>query len=87
LTVQETAALLRQSERSVRRKIHSGQIPAVRLGELGPLRVDRRELEAWLYGPGAPPPFRAQEPAERRRPSDREEESTLRQHGGTKEGA
>jgi excisionase family DNA binding protein len=60
LTVQETAALLRQSERSIRRKIHAGQIPAVRLGDYGPLRIDRRGLEQWLYGEspaGAFPPL------------------------------
>jgi hypothetical protein len=33
-------------------KIHTGEIPALRLSEYGPLRIDRRELEAWLYGPG-----------------------------------
>jgi excisionase family DNA binding protein len=40
MTVQETAALLRQSERSIRRKIHAGEIPALRLSEYGPLRID-----------------------------------------------
>jgi excisionase family DNA binding protein len=50
LTVREAAALLRQSERSVRRKVRSGEIPAVRLGGPGaPLRVPAHELEAWLY--------------------------------------
>jgi excisionase family DNA binding protein len=48
MTVRETAALLRQSERSVRRKIHSGELLAVRVGEHGPLRVDERELERLL---------------------------------------
>jgi excisionase family DNA binding protein len=86
LTVAETAALPRQSERSIRRKVAAGEIPAVRLTDgSGPLRIDRRELEAWLYGPGASPPFGALEPAERRRPSVIQEESTLRQHGGLEE--
>jgi excisionase family DNA binding protein len=50
LTVRETAALLKQSERSVRRKVHSGQIPALRLGAgTGPLRIPADELEQWLY--------------------------------------
>jgi excisionase family DNA binding protein len=85
LTVRETAAFLRQSERSIRRKIHAGEIPAVRLGDFGPLRIDRRELEAWLYGPGASPPFGALEPAERGEPSAIEEESTSPQHGGSED--
>ena len=50
LTVRETAALLKQSERSIRRKVHSGQIPALRLGdETGPLRIPADELKRWLY--------------------------------------
>jgi excisionase family DNA binding protein len=50
LTVQEAAQLLRQSERSVRRKIHRGEIPALRLGEgTGPLRIPADALGAWLY--------------------------------------
>jgi excisionase family DNA binding protein len=50
LTVQETAELLRQSERTVRRKIHTGEIPAVRLNHgLGPLRIPEGELKRWLF--------------------------------------
>jgi excisionase family DNA binding protein len=49
LTVRETAALLKQSERSVRRKVHNGQIPALRLGAgTGPLRIPADELSSWL---------------------------------------
>ena len=50
LTIRETAALLKQSERSVRRKVHSGQIPAVRLGDqtASPLRIRADRLERWL---------------------------------------
>jgi excisionase family DNA binding protein len=51
LTIRETATLLRQSERSIRRKIHSGELLAVRLGEHGPLRIDERELERFLELP------------------------------------
>jgi excisionase family DNA binding protein len=51
LTIRETATLLRQSERSIRRKIHSGELLAVRLGEHGPLRIDERELERFLEPP------------------------------------
>jgi excisionase family DNA binding protein len=69
LTVQETAALLRQSERSIRRKIHAGEIPALRLSEYGPLRIDRRELEGWLYATGGASLLSAALPAERGDPS------------------
>lgn len=49
LTVDETAALLGVHPMTVRRKIRSGEIPALRLG--GPrsaIRVDAVELERWL---------------------------------------
>lgn len=49
LTVRETAALLKQSERSIRRKITEGLLPGVRLGDATePLRVPVAELQAWL---------------------------------------
>jgi excisionase family DNA binding protein len=52
LTVQETAALLRQSERSIRRKIAAGHIPAIRLTDgSGPLRIPLDRLLQWLYEP------------------------------------
>jgi excisionase family DNA binding protein len=73
LTVREAAALLRQSERSVRRKVRSGEIPAVRLGGPGaPLRVPADELEAWLYeepARGVSPSRARAVPAERRVPN------------------
>jgi excisionase family DNA binding protein len=50
LTVREVATLLRLDEKTVRRRIRAGVIPALRTG--GPrsaLRVDARELEQWLY--------------------------------------
>jgi excisionase family DNA binding protein len=50
LTVQEVADRLRLSERQVRRLIAFGRLPAIRLGDKGAsVRVDRGELEAWLY--------------------------------------
>jgi excisionase family DNA binding protein len=50
LTVPETAARLRVSRQTVYRAIAAGRLPAVQLGGPGaPLRVDERELEAWLY--------------------------------------
>jgi excisionase family DNA binding protein len=45
LTVREVADRLKLSEKSVRRRIASGELPAVRLGGRGTqLRVDEREL-------------------------------------------
>jgi excisionase family DNA binding protein len=55
LTLRETAAFLRQSERSIRRKVAAGDLPAIRLGGPGtPLRFDSRELESWLRENHAP---------------------------------
>jgi excisionase family DNA binding protein len=90
LTVRETAALLRQSERSVRRKVHSGQIPAVRLGDGGgPLRIPADELKAWLYkepARGVAPSRARAVPAERRGPDDlRRQSSRRRTRGLTRE--
>jgi excisionase family DNA binding protein len=48
LTVAEAAAVLRQSVPTVRRRIARGQLPALRVGPSGPLRVDRVDLEAFL---------------------------------------
>ncbi len=48
LTVDEAARLLRQSRDTVRRKIHAGEIAAVRLGVHGPLRVPADALEQHL---------------------------------------
>jgi excisionase family DNA binding protein len=51
LTVRETAVLLRQSERSVRRKLALGVIPGLRLGEgsHAPLRIPADALDRWLF--------------------------------------
>ena len=48
LSIQQVASRLQLSTRTVRRKIQGGAIPAMRLGELGPLRVPADELEAYL---------------------------------------
>ena len=46
LTVREVADRLKLSEKSVRRRIASGELPAVRLGGRGTQpRVDERELD------------------------------------------
>jgi excisionase family DNA binding protein len=70
LTVREASALLRQSERSIRRKVHAGLIPALRLGDTGPLRVPLTALENHLQpvsvdGSPAGGSFAGADPAER----------------------
>lgn len=52
LTVVETAERLRVSERTVRRLISSGVLPAVQLRRRVAIRVDADELERLLFGPG-----------------------------------
>ena len=50
LTIREMALLLKVSRATAYRLVRDGRIRALQLG--GPhtsLRVDRRELEAWLY--------------------------------------
>jgi excisionase family DNA binding protein len=50
LTVRQTAAELGLHPISVYRMIREGRLPALQLGGRGaPLRVDRAELDAWLY--------------------------------------
>jgi excisionase family DNA binding protein len=52
LTVRGVAERLGLSTKQVRRRIASGQLPAVRLGPEpnAQLRVDERELEQYVYG-------------------------------------
>ena len=51
LTLRETAERLHVSVDTVRRRIASGELPAVQLGGRGaPVRVDERDLQRWLYG-------------------------------------
>ena len=51
LTVGQVAALLQCGEKTVRRRIAEGALPAVQVGgQRSPVRVARHELEAWLYG-------------------------------------
>jgi excisionase family DNA binding protein len=51
LTIREAAERLRVSEKTVRRLIRRGELPAVQLGSKGAsVRVDEAELERWLYG-------------------------------------
>jgi excisionase family DNA binding protein len=51
LTLDEVADRLAVSVKTVRRRISTGELPAVRLGpsERHSLRVDQAELERWLY--------------------------------------
>ena len=51
LTVCEVALTLRQSERTVRDKIASGDLRGVRIGSgpRAPIRVDAAELEAFIH--------------------------------------
>lgn len=48
LTVAEVARRLRQSQDTIRRKIATGELEAVRLGEHGPLRIPEEALGAHL---------------------------------------
>lgn len=47
LSIRDVAARLSVSEKTVRRLIASGELPALKVG--GRLRVDDGELRAWLY--------------------------------------
>ena len=46
LTIADAAVRLNLSEHTVRRRIASGELPAVRLGAL--IRIDPDDLEQWL---------------------------------------
>jgi excisionase family DNA binding protein len=48
LSTADVAKLLGLHRNTVYRKISDGSLPAVRLGEDGPLRVVAAELEDWL---------------------------------------
>lgn len=53
LTVAEVAAELACSEPTVRRRIRTGDLPAVQLGgERSGVRIPRDGLEAWLWSGG-----------------------------------
>ncbi len=54
LTVDEAARVLRVSAKTVYRLLGSGSLPAHRIREHGPLRIDADELEAWLEQNRAP---------------------------------
>jgi excisionase family DNA binding protein len=48
LSPADVARLLGVCRATAYRRIHSGEIPALRLGETGPLRVRSDQLEKWL---------------------------------------
>jgi excisionase family DNA binding protein len=50
----EVAELLGLHRGSVYRKIHSGELPAIRLGEDGPLRIRSDQLDEWLAANAVP---------------------------------
>jgi excisionase family DNA binding protein len=52
LSVRDVAAHLRVSRATAYRLIHAGELPAVRVG--GQLRVDRDELNNYIYGEEQP---------------------------------
>jgi excisionase family DNA binding protein len=53
MRVKEVASALDQHPATIYRKVHAGQLPAVRLGEgRAAIRIPRDELEHWLYDEG-----------------------------------
>jgi excisionase family DNA binding protein len=51
MRVREVADELGQHPATIYRKVHSGEIPSVRLGSgRAAIRVPRAELERWLHG-------------------------------------
>lgn len=50
LTVQEVADTLKVSESTVRRLIKSGVLVAYRVGDRGQLRIESKDLEAYVQG-------------------------------------
>jgi len=55
LTVSEAARLLHVSKPTLYRRITTGEVPAIRLGPVGPLRVERSALMEWAFGDGPEP--------------------------------
>jgi excisionase family DNA binding protein len=51
LTVTEVARLAAVSVPTVYRRVATGEIPAIKVGERGgPIRIPEGEFRAWLYG-------------------------------------
>ena len=49
-TVREATKVLRTGERYVRQLIRSGELPAIRLGSGGYLRIRGIDLESYIHG-------------------------------------
>jgi len=47
LTIPDAAFRLALSEKTIRRRVASGELPAVRLGAR--IRIDQDDLERWLH--------------------------------------
>jgi excisionase family DNA binding protein len=53
MTVAEAAKLANVAPVTVYRRIHAGQIEAIRVGDgRGPIRIPREPFERWLFGDG-----------------------------------
>ena len=49
LTVAEVSTLFRVSVPTIYRRVADGQLPHIRIGNDGPIRIPSGELERWLY--------------------------------------
>ena len=54
MTIAEAARAARVSVPTLYRRVATGEVPAIRVGESGPIRVPVDEFERWLYGPEEP---------------------------------
>jgi excisionase family DNA binding protein len=50
LSLADTAELLSVGVAAVDELIRSGELPAIRVGDTGPWRVERTQLELWIEG-------------------------------------
>lgn len=81
LTIKEAAATLGLHPQTVRTKIARGELPALQLGGPGSaVRIDERELDAWLYEDPAVQVVRPEDPVERRGPGASPEPPALARH-------
>lgn len=67
LTIAEVAATMKVSQRTVRRLINRGDLPAFKVGDRGQLRVEELDLERYVESqrvrtPGTASPIRREEP-------------------------
>ena len=49
MTIAEAARAARVSVPTLYRRVATGEVPAIRVGEHGPIRVPREEFRAWLF--------------------------------------